>query len=176
MPRLYSLTFSMRDDDKKERETIMKRKPRLGLVLLGFFAALGLLSGCVERRYTVITDPPGAMVFENHKPLGPAPADSFIVYPGKYNLTIVKDGYQTLNVTENFKPRWYDYWPLDFFMENVWPWTIHDVRQFKYALQPLPIANPEETARRGQMLRDRSQTIGGHAPIVTPRPSVMSGG
>ena len=62
--------------------------------------ALGL-SGCVERRYVVYTDPPGAMVFRNGQPLGATPADDHFVYYGKYKFTIIADGYETLTVEQD---------------------------------------------------------------------------
>ncbi len=45
-----------------------------GPAALLMLAALGLLSGCVERRYTIRSDPPGATVIVNGEEIGPAPA------------------------------------------------------------------------------------------------------
>src|SRR5438045_3581884 len=66
-----------------------------------------LVSGCVERRYVVTSDPPGALVYKNGQPIGTTPVDDTFVYYGKYHFTLVKDGYETLQVDENFSAPWY---------------------------------------------------------------------
>src|SRR5580693_4048976 len=65
----------------------MTRIAWLGTALL--IATVG--TGCVERRYVVTSDPPGALVFRNGVPLGPTPVDDFYVYYGEYDITLVKD-------------------------------------------------------------------------------------
>src|SRR5262245_23240990 len=111
----------------------LRRSASLGIAL----CLSGLLAGCVERRYVVIMpDQPGAIVYENGQPIGAAPADHSFVYPGTYHFTIVRDGYQTLQIDQCIAPRWYEYPGIDFITENLIPWTFHDVREFKYYMQP----------------------------------------
>src|SRR5262245_38010859 len=57
--------------------------------LLALVLAAGLAGGCVERKYTVYTDPPNALVLVNNTPLGASPADGSFVYYGKYNFTLM---------------------------------------------------------------------------------------
>ena len=133
---------------------------------LGVLAAVALLSGCVERKYVITTDPPGAVVYENGKPLGATPVDGSFVYYGDYHFTVVKDGYQTLQATQNIPIPWYERFPLDFFSENLIPWTIQDVHRFHFALQPQQVPNIQEVTDRAQQLRNRGQAIG--APVGVP--------
>src|SRR5579864_2757476 len=99
-------------------------------------AALGAaaLAGCVERRYVVYTDPAGAVVFRNGQILGQAPADDYFVYYGKYDFTLVKEGYETQQVQQEIKAPWYEFPGLDFISENLVPWRIIDRRVFTYRL------------------------------------------
>src|SRR3954454_556612 len=99
-------------------------------------AAAGL-TGCVERRFVVEADPPGGLVLVNAQPLGVTPVDGAFLYQGNYNFTLVKDGYETLQVKQELPAKWYEYVPIDFFSENVYPGKIEDVRRFRYSLQPL---------------------------------------
>ncbi len=143
----------------------MNGRPSFGLVVL---ALCGALTGCVERRFVITSDPPGAMVFdEKGLPLGPAPVDKQWTYNGKYQFTLVRDGYQTLRVDEQVSPRWFEYFPLDFFTENVIPYTFRDIRRFHYQMQPMPIVAPEMVLEQGRGLRDRGRAIegGGANPL-----------
>lgn len=120
-----------------------------------------LLSGCVERRFVITTDPPGAMVIdENGRAMGPAPVDRQWTYNGVYEFQLIKDGFQTQIVRENVAPRWYQYIGIDFIAENVVPWTIRDIRRFHYQLQPMPVIPENVLREQGQALRQRGQAIG----------------
>ena len=123
------------------------------------------LAGCVERRFVIITDPPGAIVTdERGQNLGPAPADKSFVHYGTYEFILRKDGYQTMSVREEIKAPWYE-WPfLDFVSENLIPWTIRDVRRKEYVLQPLQIIPPENVLQQGQLLRERGRNVGIQLP------------
>src|SRR5437763_5492969 len=104
-----------------------RRRFRVSMVVL----AACLLAGCVERRFVITTDPPGAVVTdEKGIPSGAAPVDRTWVYNGVYQFKIDKDGFETQVVHENVAAKWYEYFPFDFFSENVIPWTIRDVRRF----------------------------------------------
>ena len=128
------------------------------------------LCGCVERRFVITTDPPGAIVIdENHMSMGPAPVDRQWVYNGTYEFTLVKDGFQTLTVREKVTPTWYEYVGLDFIAEHIIPWTLRDIRRFHYQLQPLAVVSPEQLREQGTALRQRGLTIGvplGTDPLV----------
>lgn len=125
------------------------------------FAAACSLTGCVERRFVITTDPPGAIVLdEKGLPMGPAPVDRQWIYNGTYEFKLMKDGFETLTVRENVSPRWFEYFGIDFIAENVIPWTIRDIRRFHYQLQPMAVMPPEMILQQGQTLRQRGQAIG----------------
>lgn len=137
------------------------------------YAALAILAaGCVDRRYVVTTDPPGAVVLRNHQPIGAAPADDHFVYYGNYHFTLIKDGYTTLQVDQDIATPWYEYFPLDFISENLVPWRIEDVRRFHYRLDPLQTPSTDELLDRAQRLRDRGQSVAPPTPApATPLPA-----
>ena len=58
---------------------------RLGPVLVA--VTVGLLTGCVDRRFVVETSVPGAQIAVDGTPLGPSPVDSRWEYAGSYQLT-----------------------------------------------------------------------------------------
>lgn len=128
--------------------------------LLGAVAAAALPAGCVERRYVVTSDPPGALVLRyNGDPIGATPADDHFTYYGNYHFTLIRDGYETLEVDERVSPPWYEWPPLDFVSENLVPWWIYDVRHFHYTLQPLQVPRSDEVLQRAQELRGRGREL-----------------
>src|SRR5688572_11798855 len=99
------------------------RVAALALTPLGF-------AGCVDRRFVVDTNVPGAQVFVNENPVGPSPADARWEYAGYYDFRAVAPGFEPLYHREYVRPRWYDYPGLDFLAEVVWPFRIEDVRRY----------------------------------------------
>src|SRR5262245_15698581 len=122
-----------------------------------------LFTGCVERRFVVTTDPPGALVMRNNAPIGFAPADDHFVYYGNYHFTLIKDGYETQQIDQKIPAPWYQYPPIDVFAENLLPWHIIDVRRFHYPMQPRQVPNAHAMFNHAQELRDRGR-------IITPPP------
>jgi hypothetical protein len=132
--------------------------------VLGLLLAAGLAGGCVERKFVVETDPPNVLVLVNNQPLGPSPADGSFVYYGKYNFTLMAPGYETLHVTEDIAAPWYEWFPLDFFFETLWPFEIEDVRRFRYQMVPMQIPNTADVEQRSRVVREQGRAL---RPIPT---------
>src|SRR5262245_44345453 len=140
---------------------------------LAWLAVLCLLTGCVERRFIITTEPFGAIVYdEKGMPVSASPADRQFTYYGKYRFTLVRDGYQTMVVEENVKPPWYEYFPLEFIAENVIPWTIVDKRTFHYQLQPVQLVPAEAVLQQGELRRAEGKTIGSPGVPLQPQPII----
>jgi hypothetical protein len=153
---------------------LMARTTRLAW-LIAALCATGL-SGCVERRFVINSEPFGAIVYdEKGQPVGASPADRQFTYYGKYRFTLVRDGYQTLVVEEQVKAPWYEYFPFDFFAENVIPFTIRDVRHFTYQLQPAQVVPAETVLEQAQQRRAYGKTKGVPlTPQIPPPPASVA--
>jgi hypothetical protein len=139
----------------------MNPRLRLAVWLVTIFPVGFLLMGCVEKRFVITTDPPSAVVYdEKGLPMGASPTDRTFVYYGEYQFTLVRDGYETQVVRENVKAPFYQWFLLDFFSENVIPWTIRDVRRFHYQLQPKQVVKPDSVLEKANELRQRGLGIG----------------
>ena len=102
------------------------------LLLLG----LALAVGCVERRLTIHTDPPDAVVWLNDEEIGTTPVTVGFNWYGDYKVRIEKSGYRILNTHQNLPRPAEDYFPLDFFAEVLWPGTIKRDTAWAFTLQP----------------------------------------
>ena len=79
-----------------------------------------------------------------------------IVIFGDYDVVIRKEGFQTLHTHFVVKAPWYEYPPLDFFADVLWPGEIHDRHQVRYTLTPWTAPDPEEVTARALELRNRA--------------------
>jgi hypothetical protein len=150
---------------------------RGSLFVLSATLALSSVTGCVERRMVLITDPypdaTGAIVYdEKDQPLPGTPVDKPFTYYGKYHFRIVKDGFETLDVEQRVRAPWYELPGLDFVSENLIPWTIRDVRYYTYVMQRPPIRTPDQTLIEGQQLQAYGKTLGPQIPDPNPPATV----
>ena len=98
-------------------------------------ASLLPTAGCVQRRMTIRSNPPGALVYVDDYQIGTTPVSTDFIYYGTRKIRLVKDGYETLTVRQPFPIPWYEIFPLDFVTENLWPWEIRDERVVDLAMK-----------------------------------------
>jgi hypothetical protein len=109
--------------------------------------------GCVQRRMTIRSDPPGALVYVDDYQVGTTPVSHDFVYYGTRKIRLVKDGYETLTVRQPFPIPWYEYFPLDFVSENLIPWEIRDERVVDLSMAPAAATPPEVVVARAEQAR-----------------------
>jgi len=117
------------------------------------------MGGCVDRRMTILSDPPGALVRVNGYDLGAAPVDvpsDKFVYYGHYEIELIKDNYEPLRVRQAVPPPWYERFPLDFISENLVPWRIKDHRIYSYTLAPPQPMVSEQVLQNAEAFRGQA--------------------
>lgn len=127
------------------------------VVALALAASCGL-SGCVERRYTIRTDPPGAAVIANGEYIGTTPVSRSFTFYNARSFRIIKEGYETKDVVEEFRAPWYDNYLTEFFTENLNPYTFRDEVEFNYKLEPARPADPNDVLSRAEVTRAQGQS------------------
>lgn len=124
-------------------------------LLLGL--ALAGLGGCVERRFTIRTDPPGALVIVNGEELPPSPVSSSFTFYDDREIILIADGYQTQRIIQPMPAPWYQ-WPLiEFVSDNLVPFTIRDERVFEYKMAPATSPQPADLLNRAEALRNEGK-------------------
>jgi len=122
-------------------------------------------TGCVRRRMTVRSNPPGAMVFIDDQQIGMTPVSTDFTYYGARKFRLIKDGFETVEVVQTIPAPWYQIPPLDFVSENLASREIRDERAVDFNLQPQRIVPADELLSRANNLRQNS-----HAGIAAPVP------
>ena len=140
------------------------------LILLGLLLCT-LNAGCVQRRMTVRTNPPGALLYVDDYEIGTTPVSLPLTYYGTRKIRLVKDGYETLTAMQPIPPPWYEFFPMDFVSENFVPGQIHDQRTLDFQLRPQVVVPTEQLLSRAEGLRrgiHAATGTGGPAPIGPP--------
>lgn len=114
-------------------------------------------SGCVSRRMTFTTNPPGAMVLLEGREIGYSPASADFTYYGTRQVTMIKDGYETRTEYVTVPAPWYQWPVIEFFSDNFSPKRITDRRMYSFDLQPKQIVSDDELRSRARQLRSESQ-------------------
>jgi hypothetical protein len=115
--------------------------------------------GCVERRYTIRTDPPGALVVVNGQEVGVSPVSASFTYYHDRDITLIRDGYQTMRLRQPMKAPWWDNLATEFFTENMVPVTLRDEREYTYKLVPSALPPTNQLVDRAEALRNEAKTL-----------------
>lgn len=132
-------------------------RPWVPLLLIGAL----LLTGCVERRIYVRSDPPGAEVYIDGEFIGTTRADDHIdgplyanfIYYGTREYTLRKPGFKTTSGDVKLETPWYEYPPIDFFAEVLTPWVIVDEHEINVELETTEVGDVDALYRRAREYR-----------------------
>ncbi len=142
----------------------MRRTPLLTPCALAL-AALLVGGGCVERKMTIRSDPPGATVLLEDDPVaGRTPVEVPFTWGGARQVTLLLAGHRPLDTVAEVEDPWYTWFPLDVLAEFAWPGTIEDHQEFAFQLEAyhpldkrLTDEQRAELKRRMDELRQRGE-------------------
>jgi hypothetical protein len=147
----------------------MRRRSIRGIVVAAVALVVAFPAGCVQRRMTIRSNPPGALVYVDDYQIGTTPVSTDFVYYGTRKIRLVKDGYETLTVRQPVPLPWYQVFPIDFVTENLWPWEIRDERVIDLAMAPAGVTVPESVVARAEQVRAANlATLPAPAPRTPP--------
>ncbi len=133
----------------------------LRAVLAIGFACL-LLPGCshnMNRRMTIRSDPPGALVLLEGEEVGYTPVGVDFNHYGTREITLIKDGYETVTAMQKIRSPWYQKIPLDFVSDNLSPVKINDRLDYTFTLNKQELVSNEQLLQRAKGLRSQSQVL-----------------
>lgn len=123
------------------------------LVLMFLTTLVVLCTGCVRRRMTVLSNPPGATVTLDDKEIGRTPLSTNFDFYGKRKFRLVKEGYETKTVLMPVRAPWYQWFGIDFISEVLLPGKLTDHKYYEFDLQPDQIVPRSELVGRAEDLR-----------------------
>lgn len=115
-----------------------------------------LLPGCVHRRVTIHSSPPGALAKVDGKVIGYTPASFDYTWYGEREVEVLRDGYETKRQLIKFGAPWYQHFPFEFFSDNFAGKHISDHRQIRIQMQPRRRDSSMDVLDRARSLRNEA--------------------
>jgi hypothetical protein len=149
----------------------LRGKSLLRFVPLCLCAFVPLLTGCVERRISITSEPAGALVWVNDVEVGRTPVETVYKHYGEYDVRLELDGHDTLQTFSKAKTPWWEFPGPDLIAEAV-PNAKHTVR-WHFVLTPTMSTTMDrgqferELIERAHELRDQM----GEPPAAAPAPA-----
>lgn len=127
-----------------------------GAVLISAIAVT--MPGCqsVQRRMTIRSNPPGALVIVDGREIGYTPASVDFTYYGTREIKLVKDGYETLTTLQTYEKPWYQYPGVEFVSDNFLPATVTNRHDLTYNMRPGVIQPLGDLRGRADSFRSRA--------------------
>jgi PEGA domain len=138
------------------RTQLLESSPPLKPGILLLFAVLPLLGGCMHRRVTIQSSPPGALVKVDGRDIGYTPASLDFTWYGTREVQLLMDGYETHTEFVRIVSPWYQKFPLDFVSDNFAGQHLTDHRQFQFQLRPKRVDVSSDVIRRADSLRSEA--------------------
>lgn len=129
-------------------------------ILIGF--ACILLPGCahnMNRRMVIRSEPPGALVLLEGEEVGYTPVGVDFNHYGTREITLIKDGYETVTAMQKVRSPWYQKIPLDFVSDNFSPVKINDRLDYTFTLNKQELVSNDQLLQRARGLRSQSQVL-----------------
>ncbi|MBC8109091.1 MAG: PEGA domain-containing protein [Anaerolineae bacterium] len=118
-----------------------------------------ILSGCVERRLTVNTEPDGVLTYLNNQEIGRTPVTRNFTFYGNFDVQLRKEGYQTRKTSKHVTAPWWQWPPFDLVAELL-PLRLQDNREISFTLKPASTqpADPVALLDRAAEMRGKLQS------------------
>jgi hypothetical protein len=126
-------------------------------IILPAVLVFASLTGCVQRRFIVRSQPEGAFVTIDRQPIGKTPLSVPFTYSGTREIQLEKDGYKTIKVQQRIKPTWYETFPVSLVTENFWPRELRDERLMDFQMEPKTQVQESLLLDRASDLRENVQ-------------------
>ena len=156
------------------------RPPRIahrppGLLVSALIASLAALcAGCVERTLEIRTDPPGAKVYLDGRLRGTTKNGPLLLpfdHYGTRELSVRLEGYRPVTRMVDPATPIYQVFPLDFFFECLFPFTLHDQNLVDVRLLKLPPPGTREQEKLERKLAARAEKARKEWSHERPRPT-----
>ena len=126
---------------------------RTSAIIIGLCLAAAL-AGCVERKLTVISTPPGARVYLDGQEMGITPVTFRFDWYGKREFLLRRDGYRTLREVCDVHEPFYER-PFINIVSDLTPLPFTDHKTIEFTMQPVTEVNRETLLDRANEMKYR---------------------
>ena len=115
-----------------------------------------VVCGCVERKLTVTSTPPGARVYLDDEPKGETPVTFRFNFHGHRTFTLKKVGYRVSEEVKWVRPPFWEFPGLDV-IADLTPIPLEDHKEFHFRLEPVQDVATEDLLYRARALKARME-------------------
>ncbi len=133
---------------------------RKGVCAVVGVCGLLALSGCIERRIRVTSEPSGARVFLNDEPIGTTPCEARFTFYGTYDVRLELDGYESIHEARTARAPLHEYPGIDL-VATALPVDFENIIEWDFAMVPVEETTDPEGAR--DRLIERADELRGRA-------------
>lgn len=127
--------------------------------LVPLVACAASLSGCIDRRIVITTEPTDALVYLNDLEVGRTPLEVDFTYFGVYDVRIHKSGFEPLVTSREAEAPLHE-WPVVDLVAMAVPVRKQTILRWHFELEP-------ESHDTGALL-DRARELGAQLPEQNP--------
>lgn len=127
------------------------------MVLLGLLA-----TGCshnMHRRMTIRSEPPGALVLLEGEEIGYTPVSMDFDHYGTREITLIKDGYETVTAMQKVRTPWYQQVGVDMVTDNFSPVKLNDRMEYTFTLNKQELVSNDQLMQRAKNLRSQAHVL-----------------
>ncbi|MEE3001994.1 MAG: PEGA domain-containing protein [Planctomycetota bacterium] len=139
------------------------------------FLVLLLLApaGCVRRTLQITSEPPGALVWVNHREVGRTPLEIDFTYYGTYDVQLAREGHEPVLTSADASPPAWDTIGLDFVFD-VAPFQSHSKVEWHFDLEERD-GDLDALVERARELRSRVDPVGTMQSVTVGRGGIPEG-
>jgi len=139
------------------------------------FLVLLLLApaGCVRRTLQITSEPPGALVWVNHREVGRTPIEIDFTYYGTYDVQLAREGHEPVLTSADASPPVWDIIGLDFVFD-VAPFESHSKVEWHFDLEERD-GDLDALVERARELRSRVDPEGTMQNVTVGRGGIPEG-
>jgi hypothetical protein len=139
------------------------------------FLVLLLLApaGCVRRTLQITSEPPGALVWVNHREVGRTPLEIDFTYYGTYDVQLAREGHEPVLTSADASPPVWDIIGLDFVFDVV-PFESHSRVEWHFDLEERD-GDLDALVERARELRSRVDPEGTMQNVTVGRGGIPEG-
>ncbi len=124
-------------------------------------AALVCLSGCIERRIRVTSEPPGAIVWLNDREIGRTPVETGFTFHGDYDVRLALQGYEPVHTERRAEAPVHE-WPGIDLVAHALPVKFDNTIEWHFDLEPSLELTQERDAYETELV-ERAERLRQHA-------------
>jgi len=132
---------------------------RASRALLALTAGAAALPGCIERKISITSEPPGAICWVNDVEVGRTPVETDFTFYGDFDVRLKLDGYEPLRTHQEAKAPLHEYPPFDFFA-TIAPFDFEHTVDWHFVLEKSPEAVKDSKETESELI-DRAKELRG---------------